>query len=113
MTTYGPVFSVPWYMIVVSLHKVTCMAIPLSLHTNTRGSLERNITSMNSSLYAVGRVPTRVFNALSRYQPLVTNGKGPSTHKLGTAHFSYPVIRRSADAGISSSVTGSGEGGAE
>jgi hypothetical protein len=92
ISAHGPVFTKPRYMIVVSLHETTYMAIPLYTYEH-KGLLGREHYEHEYVSVRDGRIPALGFKAQSSYKPIVTDGTGPRIKELSTAHFANPVSR--------------------
>ena len=92
ISAHSIVFTKPRYLIVVSLHETTYMAIPLFTYEH-KGLLGREHCEHEYVSVRDGRIPALGFQAQSRYKPIVTDGTGPRIKELSTAHFANPVSR--------------------
>ena len=93
MTAYGIVFSVPRYMIVVALNEATYISVPLYTHEHTGLAGKEHYQNEFVSVRD-GRLPAASFGALSKYEPVVTTGKGDEIDNQSVAYFGNPVARR-------------------
>lgn len=93
MSAYGPVFSVPRYMIVVGLKETTYISVALYTHEHT-GLVGKEHYLNEFVSVRDGRIPAADFTALSKYKPVVTTGKGHVMDKQSVAYFGNPVTKR-------------------
>ena len=92
ISAHSIVFTKPRYLIVVSLHEITYMAIPLFTYEH-KGLLGREHCEHEHVSVRDGRLPALGLKAQSRYKPIVTDGTGPRIKELSTVHFANPVSR--------------------